>query len=80
MFADEGRILCFAAISETNRRRSIQEEYNEVNNIEPKTIVKEIRDVLDTFDDGKSIKSKKRRCTDTCWSDAGTKDCCNEAI
>ena len=65
MFADEVTDSMFAAISETNRRRSIQEEYNEVNNIEPKTIVKEIRDVLDTFDDGKSIKSKKRRRTDT---------------
>ena len=34
------------AIDETDRRRFIQEEYNSVNNITPKTIVKEIRDAI----------------------------------
>ena len=34
------------AIDETNRRRKIQEEYNEKHNIVPKTIVKEIRDTI----------------------------------
>ena len=34
------------AIKETNRRRGIQEEYNRKNNIIPKTIIKDIHDVI----------------------------------
>ncbi|WP_346884558.1 excinuclease ABC subunit UvrB [Clostridium sp. UBA4395] len=34
-------------ISETNRRRSIQKKYNDDHNIVPKTIIKEIRDVIE---------------------------------
>lgn len=33
------------AIDETNRRRSIQQEYNEKNNITPKTIIKDITEI-----------------------------------
>lgn len=35
------------AISETNRRREIQEKYNVENNIEPKTITKSVRDIIE---------------------------------
>ncbi len=42
MYADKMTDSMQKAIDETNRRRSIQEEYNKVNNIVPKTIVKEI--------------------------------------
>jgi excinuclease UvrABC helicase subunit UvrB len=35
------------AISETNRRRAIQEAYNREHNIEPRGIVKSIRDLTD---------------------------------
>ncbi|QAT41257.1 excinuclease ABC subunit UvrB [Clostridium sp. JN-9] len=35
------------AIRETNRRRKIQMQYNKEHNITPKTIVKEIRDVIE---------------------------------
>lgn len=45
MYGDEITKAMRMAIDETNRRRSIQEKYNEENNIEPKSIVKEIRDV-----------------------------------
>ena len=38
------------AIDETNRRRSIQEEYNKKNNIVPETIKKEIREVISNTD------------------------------
>ncbi len=34
------------AISETNRRRKIQQEYNEKNNITPQTIRKSVRDTI----------------------------------
>ena len=39
------------AIKETNRRRAIQEKYNEEHNIIPRTIIKEIRPPLKVMDD-----------------------------
>ena len=64
----EGRVIMYAdvisdsmkeAIEETNRRRSIQEEYNRVNNITPKTIIKEIREVISNEDNTKDKKQEK---------------------
>ena len=46
MYADELTESMEKAISETNRRRGIQEEYNKVNNIIPQTIKKSIRDTI----------------------------------
>ena len=46
MYADIMSDSMKAAISETERRRSIQEAYNKKHGIIPKTIVKEIRDVV----------------------------------
>ena len=46
MFADVISDSMNVAISETERRRKIQEEYNRIHNIVPKTIQKEIRDVV----------------------------------
>ncbi len=46
MYADELTDSMDKAISETNRRRKIQEEYNIKNNITPKTIQKEIRETI----------------------------------
>ena len=46
MYADEVSDSMDKAIKETNRRRSIQEKYNEEHNIIPKTIIKEIREVI----------------------------------
>ena len=46
MYADTISDSMSLAISETERRRKIQEEYNRKNNIIPKTIIKEIRDVI----------------------------------
>ncbi len=52
----EGQVIMYAdtvtdsmerAIRETNRRREIQMKYNEEHGIVPKTIIKEIRDVID---------------------------------
>ena len=46
MYADELTDSMDKSISETNRRRKIQENYNKEHNITPKTIKKEIRDTI----------------------------------
>ena len=48
MYADYISDAMDKAIKETNRRRSIQEAYNKEHGIVPKTIVKEIKDVIST--------------------------------
>ncbi len=57
-----------ASIDETNRRRAIQEKYNEEHHITPKTIIKEIRMPLKIKDtvvnknkNGKMTRSEKER-------------------
>lgn len=47
MYADNMTNSMEKTINETNRRRSIQEKYNDDHNIVPKTIIKEIRDVIE---------------------------------
>ena len=47
------------AIKETARRRLIQEKYNQEHGIIPKTIVKEIRDLISNLDDSKDKKTPK---------------------
>ncbi len=46
MYADRITDSMRAAISETERRRETQEEYNEEHGITPKTIIKDIRDLI----------------------------------
>jgi len=46
MYADMISDSMKIAIDETSRRRSIQEEYNKEHGIVPKTIIKEIRDLI----------------------------------
>ena len=46
MYADDMTDSMKKAIDETNRRRSIQVKYNEDNNITPKSIVKELNEVI----------------------------------
>src|SRR5215211_4380693 len=46
MYADRETEAMRIAIGETNRRRGIQTSYNERNNIEPRTIVKGVSDIL----------------------------------
>ena len=67
-----GRVIMYAkkitdsmsfAITETKRRRKIQEEYNLQHNITPKTIVKEIRLPLKVMDDDMSKTKKKGKMT-----------------
>ena len=47
MYADKITDSMAFAINETERRRGIQQEHNRVNNITPKTIQKEITDILE---------------------------------
>ncbi len=55
MYADTMTDSMKAAISETNRRREVQNQYNIQNNIVPKTIVK---DVVNTLEITKKIDNK----------------------
>ena len=56
MYADTITGSMKAAIDETNRRRKIQKEYNEKNGITPKTIIKDVRDVIDL-----AVKDKDKK-------------------
>lgn len=62
----EGRVIMYAdvitesmrkAISETNRRRYIQEEYNTVHGITPTTIIKKVFDIIHAT---KGVEEKQR--------------------
>lgn len=48
------------AISETNRRREIQENYNQEHHITPKSIVKSVRNVLEAVKEEEEEPRKKR--------------------
>ena len=66
----EGRVIMYAdketeamriAIGETNRRREIQVSYNERNDIEPRTIVKGISDILIAAEAKGLYKSQRQK-------------------
>lgn len=67
MYADSVTPSMERAITETVRRRKIQEEYNKEHNITPKTIKKDVRDVIEitikeAFDEhNKRMTAKERR-------------------
>ena len=62
MYADTYSDSMNEAITETQRRRAIQEEYNKVHGITPKTIIKDIKEVVTNEVTGKKTKlSKKER-------------------
>ena len=46
MYADTETAAMHAAITETNRRRAKQQAYNEAHGIVPKTIIKDVRDLM----------------------------------
>lgn len=63
MYADTVTGSMERAISETNRRRSIQKAYNEAHGITPHTVIKGIRDVIDIAarDEGANAASSAKR-------------------
>ena len=63
MYADKMTDSMKQAIDETKRRRKIQEEYNEKNNIVPKTINKEIREIITNTDLSAKKKTKNKPLT-----------------
>lgn len=58
MYGDKITDSMKTAIEETSRRRKIQEEYNKEHGITPKTIIKEIREVVSNVDETKDDKKK----------------------
>ena len=59
MYADTISDSMKEAIDETKRRRTIQEAYNEKNGITPKTIIKEIREVITNNKEEKDVNIEK---------------------
>lgn len=59
MYADMVSDSMSLAIKETERRRKIQEEYNKKHNIIPKTIQKEIRELITNNSEVKEVKEEK---------------------
>ena len=49
------------AIDETERRRKIQDDYNKKHNITPKTITKEIREVVSNIDESTTKKKVSKK-------------------
>ncbi|MUU11709.1 MAG: excinuclease ABC subunit UvrB [Oscillibacter sp.] len=67
MYADEITPSMRAAIDETERRRSIQDAYNEEHGIVPKTIIKGVREILEiskTAEEDTLRAHKKRKLTE----------------
>ena len=60
MYADTISDSMHIAIDETKRRRNIQEEYNKEHNIVPKTIIKEIRELISNVDEGSKKENKEK--------------------
>ncbi len=58
LYADKVTAAMDAAIRETERRRKIQDDYNKAHGIVPKTIVKNIRDLIEiTKEEGDSLRA-----------------------
>ena len=67
MYADEITPSMRAAIDETERRRSIQDAYNQEHGIVPKTIIKVVREILEiskTAEEDTLRAHKKRKLTE----------------
>ena len=67
MYADEMTPSMRAAIDETERRRTIQDNFNKAHGIVPKTIIKGVREVLEiskTAEGDTGNKGRKRKLTD----------------
>jgi len=84
---ENGRVILYAdnitdsikkAISETDRRREVQVKYNKDNNITPKTIKKNITNILDQFNLNKSREKKQLVKLDLLGDGRSTKEILRE--
>lgn len=65
MYADYNSIAMTDAILETDRRRKIQSDYNKINNITPKTIIKSIpKPFLEEFEQKHKVKLSSLKTTE----------------
>ena len=63
MYADEVTPSMEQAITETERRRAIQEKYNQDHGITPQTIRKDVADIIEISSHKEDGKKKKKRYT-----------------
>ena len=67
LYADKITPAMRAAMDETARRRDIQMAYNKAHGIVPKTIIKDVREILEiskSEDSGRKTKGKPKKLTD----------------
>ena len=67
LYADTVTPSMRAAMDETERRRKIQDAYNKAHGIVPKTIIKDVREILEiskSEDTGRKTKGKPKKLTD----------------
>ena len=64
MYADTVTPSMRAAIDETERRRTLQNDFNKAHGIVPKTIVKPVHDILEISDSDKGVKSHRAKLSE----------------
>ena len=60
MYADKITRSMEVAISETARRRAIQDAYNKAHGITPRTVIKDVRDVIEIGASEEDTRHKRR--------------------
>ena len=63
LYADQITPSMRSAMDETERRRTIQDNYNQAHGIVPKTIIKDVREVLEISSaaESETIRGRKKR-------------------